>query len=116
MIISLPSLLKLLFSGLKILRIFRCSLGLLLFASLLPLALAAAGCCFLGGGVVFLDGFLGGTLLFVGGFFLFVEGFAELFFFDSAGFLGAESELELVLEARVRLVFLVCTVGLGAGS
>ena len=111
------SLLKLLFSGLKILLIFCWSFGLLLLASE-PFVLDGGGGCFLIGvlflGAGFFCPFLGEAA--AGGVFLAGAGllacleagtFAGFFFlFSSFFFTGDESaELELVLEALVRAPF-----------
>lgn len=103
----------LLFSGLKILLIFCCSLGLLLLASE-PFALELGGGCFLTG-VLFLVGcfltalFGVGVAPFFGGFDL-TRGCAFCFFLSSSflrsSFLGAESELEFVLDTLVLFTFL----------
>jgi len=80
------------------LLILRCNLGLLLFPSL---SLAALGCCFLFEAV--LAGGFFETLTGGGGGFFFTGGFWFLFF--NSCFLGVQSELEFVLETRVRLTF-----------
>ena len=92
------------------LLILRCSLGLLLFASL---SFALLGCCCFLVKAVLAGGFFN-TLAGGGAGFFFTGGFALLFF--SSCFLGAQSELEFVLETRVRTTFFWPPVCLGAGS
>ena len=113
------SLLILLFSGLKILLIFCCNFGLLLLPSE-PFALELGSGCFLTGVLFLAGGFLGGFVgaggapFFCGVFSVwsgvgFVLVGAFCFFLGSSflrsSFLGAESELEFVLDTRVLLIF-----------